>query len=120
MAWWAPRIETGGSAIGLSVTGACVAAVGDGRRVRFLAGNCDGCVDAGIHVGGMQMAGVRRMRGVSRVWRSMTRGGMMRCRPGIVTETVFGKVPGLQRTASRCAAPGTRADTLAPRAGHHG
>ena len=46
-------VWTGGSAIGLSVTGACVAAVGDGSGVGVLAGDSDWCVDAGDHVVGM-------------------------------------------------------------------
>ena len=35
-------------------------------------------------------------------------GEIMRCRPGTVAETAFAKVPDQRRTASRCAAPGTR------------
>jgi hypothetical protein len=37
---------------------------------------------------------------VSRALRSMERSGMMRCRPGIVGNTTFAKVPDQRRTAS--------------------
>jgi pimeloyl-ACP methyl ester carboxylesterase len=45
---------------------------------------------------------------VSRAQRSMKRSGMMRCRPGIVTNAATGTIPDQRCTASRCIASGKR------------
>ena len=64
-----------------------------------MAGNCDWCVDAGVHVGGMgTVRGWHSL--VSRALRSMKRSVMMRCSPGTDKDAAFATVPDQRCTTS--------------------